>query len=407
MKIIHTADLHIGQKLYYNYPRHDEHDHFFRQLLQWCVDEQPDALVVSGDVFDMAKPMAGAIEQFNEAFAAIREAVPSMHIVIVAGNHDSARGLTAHNGVWKLLNTSIVGIPPAVSDRSTDWKDRYVLALPAGYIVMLPYMTSARQATLQELLDYVGELNRDTQLPVVMTGHLAVGGSDFTGHELGTLTTQDIASLGKGYDYLALGHIHRPQTLGSGAFDIPGVVAEYPSPVARYSGSALHVSCDETYPHSVSVVEIDRHEGKVRVRPLRIDQLRHFYTFPTDGSSFTSPEDALEAIHGFATEGGEGYIRFRFDAATPLPPDFSHKVYQLLDSCGTDLRYNPRHIFTDSGDTTDDAHETSPQFAVADLQQMTDPFRFVEKTIDNYPTLQLSIDELREMFDEIDSELNS
>ena len=50
MKIIHTADLHLGQILYQNYDRVDEHIHFFRQLERWCREEQPDALIVSGDI---------------------------------------------------------------------------------------------------------------------------------------------------------------------------------------------------------------------------------------------------------------------------------------------------------------------------------------------------------------------
>ena len=58
MKIIHTADLHLGQILYQNYDRVDEHEHFFKQLEQWCLEEQPDALVLSGDVFDIQQPSA-------------------------------------------------------------------------------------------------------------------------------------------------------------------------------------------------------------------------------------------------------------------------------------------------------------------------------------------------------------
>ena len=56
MKLLHTADLHIGQILYQNYDRCDEHLHFFKQLTQWCKKEQPDALLVSGDVFDIQQP---------------------------------------------------------------------------------------------------------------------------------------------------------------------------------------------------------------------------------------------------------------------------------------------------------------------------------------------------------------
>ena len=58
MKIIHTADLHIGQIFYQNYDRSDEHQYFFRQLEEWCKTEKPDALLISGDIFDIQQPSA-------------------------------------------------------------------------------------------------------------------------------------------------------------------------------------------------------------------------------------------------------------------------------------------------------------------------------------------------------------
>ena len=64
MKILHTADLHLGQVIYQNYDRSDEHRHFFRQLEQWCKEEQPDALLVSGDVFDIQQPLATVKKAF-------------------------------------------------------------------------------------------------------------------------------------------------------------------------------------------------------------------------------------------------------------------------------------------------------------------------------------------------------
>ena len=66
MKILHTADLHLGQIIYQNYDRSDEHRHFFRQLEQWCKEEQPDALLVSGDVFDIQQPSATVKKAFTD-----------------------------------------------------------------------------------------------------------------------------------------------------------------------------------------------------------------------------------------------------------------------------------------------------------------------------------------------------
>ena len=113
MKILHTADLHLGQVMYQNYTREEEHDHFFRQLKGWCGEYCPDALVVSGDIFDIQQPGAGVKRCFNEYFVDLHNSFPEMAIVIVAGNHDSASRIHADNAVWSLGQVKLVGLPPA------------------------------------------------------------------------------------------------------------------------------------------------------------------------------------------------------------------------------------------------------------------------------------------------------
>ena len=404
MKILHTADLHLGQIIYQNYDRTDEHQHFFRQLEAWCREEQPDALLASGDIFDIQQPSASVKKAFTEYFVQLHQACPAMHIIVVAGNHDSASRLQADNAIWKYADTTLIGMAPSneLLKSPDGWQDNYIVKLPTGYVIALPYMIGERRELLQSLLDYVNEQNA-AGLPVVMMGHLAVTGSDATGHgfEIGKIATQDIVSLGQGYDYLALGHIHKPQTIGHPDDALQEQVS-YPSPVARYSGSALHVSCDETYPHTVSLVEIDRHTGQVNIRQLRIDELRHFFVLPADDTSFTSADDAIEAIKTFAEQHKKGYFRLRIDNTTTLPTNFNHMIYDAIAPYDEEIRYNPKIIWTGMPDK-DPAEAVKPAFEVADLQQMTDPFNFIEKTIHQYPDLKL--DEVREAFREITEEV--
>ena len=404
MKILHTADLHLGQIIYQNYDRSDEHQHFFQQLEDWCREEQPDALLVSGDIFDIQQPSASVKKAFTEYFVQLHRACPAMHIIVVAGNHDSASRLQADNAIWKYADTTLIGMAPSneLLKSPDGWQDNYIVKLPAGFVIALPYMIGERRELLQSLLDYVNEQNA-AGLPVVMMGHLAVTGSDATGHgfEIGKIATQDISSLGQGYDYLALGHIHKPQTIGHPDDALQEQVS-YPSPVARYSGSALHVSCDETYPHTVSLVEIDRHAGQVNIRQLRIDELRHFFILPADDTSFTSADDAIEAIKTFAEQHKKGYFRLRIDYTTALPTNFNQMIYDAIAPYNEEIRYNPKIIWTGMPDK-DPAEAVKPAFEVADLQQMTDPFNFIEKTIHQYSDLKL--DEVREAFREITEEV--
>ena len=402
MKIIHTADLHLGQVLYQNYDRVDEHAHFFRQLEQWCEEERPDALVVSGDIFDIQQPSAATRQFFNERFVSLARKNPAMAIVITAGNHDSAARIQADRSVWGLANVHLVGVAPSVDAGKEDdrWQENYIVRLAGGYIVALPYIAGDRKAQIQALLDRVAEENTDGK-PVVLAAHLAVTGSDMEGHEIGLIRTQDVSTLGTGYDYLALGHIHKPQTLGHPDDSLRMDAVTYPSGVARYSGSVLHVSCDEAYPHTVSVVEMPHHGGGVTIRQHRIDELRHFYVLPENGGAYESAEDALAGIRVFCEAGRSGYFRLRVKYQATLPSNFNQSVFDVIGSCEEEVRYNPKTLW-EGAPAEEVGQETKPVFEVAELQQMKDPVAFIEKTKEQYPGLDLEM--VREAFEEVKAE---
>lgn len=401
MKILHTADIHLGQTLYQSYGREDEHAYFFTQLENLCMEHRPDALIVAGDVFDIQQPSANVWAAFDHAFTSLRRAVPDMAIVIVAGNHDSASRIDSHRRVWSMIDTHLVGHAyGADPSKGQDWEESHIIILPSGFIIAMPYTASPRTEIVQHLLDYVAERNPDS-LPVVLTGHTAVAGGDFEGHDIdvGRVRLQALSSFGTGWDYLALGHIHKPQTIVSDGL----IFGEHtlPAPVARYSGSALHVSCDERYPHSVSLVEIDRHGGEVHILPLKIEQLRHFHILPENGSA-ASADEALAVLKTFAEDGGRGYFRFCIAADAQLPSDFNQRVYDIIQPFDAELRYNPKIIW--SGVKEAEREMIRPKFEVADIQQMAHPLDFISATIDAYP--EFTIEELRQAFAEIEELLS-
>ena len=389
--------------MYQNYGREDEHQHFFDQLDHWCGKYSPDALLVSGDIFDIQQPSAATKHAFNDYFVRLHNRYPEMLIVITAGNHDSASRIQADNVVWRLGKVTLIGRPPAsdCTSQPDGWQEDYLVRLEGkGYIIALPYIVAPKKETLQALLDYVDRENT-SGLPVVMMGHTAVAGMDFTGHDfdIGHIQTLAPTDMGNGYDYLALGHIHRPQTIGQ-SNDEHEEVSHYPAGIIRYSGSALHVSCDEKYPHTVSLVEIEHHGGDVQLTRLRIDELRHFNELPADHYA-QSQEEALDVVKAFANEGGRGYIRFKMDYATDLSPDFNQQVYDLLEPYNNEIRYNPKILWTNLPDKKERTEKLI--FEVADLQQMTtEPMKFIEQTIDHYNGL--SLEEIRSAFEEIETE---
>ena len=403
MRIIHTADLHLGQVMYQNYTREDEHDHFFSQLEEWCRLYHPDALLVSGDIFDIQQPGAHVKSLFNRYFVNLHRAFPGMAIVITAGNHDSASRIQADNAVWSLGNVTVVGMPPSADSLSKPdgWQQDYIVALPQGYIVALPFMAYVRKDIIQSILNYIDTRNTDRK-PVVLMGHMAVSGMDATGHgfEIGTLQTLNPDDLGSGFDYMALGHIHKPQTIGFPDEHSPS--STYPPGIIRYSGSPLHVSCDEKYPHTVSLVDLQSHNGPVTVTRLRIQQLRHFYELPLSGPA-TSADEVLAAVSQFVQQHASGYFRLVVDGHAELPPNLHQQIYRLIEPSNDEIRFNPNTIITSLPDAP--LPDALPTFQIAELQQMTDPMEFIRQTQSQYPELDIQL--LAQAFKEVENELRS
>lgn len=277
-KIIHTSDWHLGQN-FYGYDRSEEQADFLRQLVDIVRQQQPDALLVSGDIFHTAAPSSVAVTLYVNAMLDIHNACPKMAIVVIAGNHDSASRLQCDSRLWELAGVRVLGGIARDSEGLADL-DRHIIhvkgkgivaAVPFAYPASFPLVndehvgSDQRQPVyFQSLLDHVNAQN-PAQLPVVLMAHLAVNGSDFTGHEVGMMECVEVGVLGNGYDYAALGHIHRPQDV---------------SERARYCGTPLAVSFDEQCEHSVSIVEIDAHGSMPRVTTERIENIKPLRTIP-------------------------------------------------------------------------------------------------------------------------------
>ena len=277
-KIIHTSDWHLGQN-FYGYDRSEEQADFLSQLVDIVRQHQPDALLVSGDIFHTAAPSSAAVTLYVNAMLDIHNACPKMAIVVIAGNHDSASRLQCDSRLWELAGVRVLGGIARDSEGLADLdrhiihvKDKgFVAAVPFAYPASFPLVndehvgSDQRQPVyFQSLLDHVNAQN-PAQLPVVLMAHLAVNGSDFTGHEVGMMECVEVGVLGNGYDYAALGHIHRPQDV---------------SERARYCGTPLAVSFDEQCEHSVSIVEIDAHGSMPRVTTERIENIKPLRTIP-------------------------------------------------------------------------------------------------------------------------------
>src|SRR5262249_60409810 len=109
MRPLHTSDWHLGHTLRGEVTREYEHAAFLAWLLDTCVREAADALVITGDVFDTATPPASAERMWFEFLAAVRRARPAMDVVAIAGNHDSPARLGAASSGPREVRGQLVG----------------------------------------------------------------------------------------------------------------------------------------------------------------------------------------------------------------------------------------------------------------------------------------------------------
>ena len=304
MKIIHTSDWHLGDRLF-NWDRTDEEDHFFRQLAGVVEKEQPDALVVSGDIFDTGVPGNDVAKRFTDLMLDVLEKCPAMTTVVIAGNHDSYSRLVVDKSLWRRFKMYVFGRPAEDGEGRADFAKNVVEIPDKGLIAAVPFCHSRNFPTVdgstgddrgknyfEGLAKYVAD--HSGGLPSVLAAHLAVKGDiDLRGHDkrflVGGEECVGVAELGSVYDYVALGHIHCPQWIKG------------ERKVARYCGTPRAIHFDETYDHGVDVVTVEAgREPEVRT-------------------------EVLEPLHALVTLGGKEGISFDealgLVAAASLPAD--------------------------------------------------------------------------------------
>ena len=330
MKILHTSDWHLGHELY-GYDREEEHTAFLEQLREIVKEEQPDVMVVSGDIYHNAAPSNTVMRMFTEYLDRIRSACPYMQVIVTAGNHDSPSRLEVTQAIWGHLDVHIIG-HIAKNDGMVDFsqhvipiKDKgmkvcgYVAALPHIFPQAYPQMDpeaprEERQKIFFRELDRYLKLNVPQDLPIVLSAHLAVSGSDITGHD-GTCGGMDytaLEDLGACPDYVALGHIHCPQNLPGGR--------------ARYCGSPVPVSFDEQYVHSVSIVEVGSRGDAPRIRTVPINNPWPLKTIPGDAIPF---DEAICQLKAYPRE-EQAYIRLNVKLGDAPPHNAFERACQSV-----------------------------------------------------------------------------
>lgn len=342
MKIIHTADWHLGN-VFHRHNRVAEHRHFFGWLRDTIVQQQPDALIVSGDIFDGPNPAAEVQRLFYDFLTHLSVEHPGMSIILIAGNHDSGARLEAGEELLRLHNIFV---------RGTVWKDaegetyfeRMILPLaPRGsdtaevVCYALPFLRPADypaglsvQDGLRHYLTNLDKRLKKTafkRLPVVVAAHFYAHGALIQAHEhserlvVGGQDMVEIDTMGKAYAYVALGHIHRPQAVGNCAN-------------VRYAGSPLALSFSERdYKRAVNLVEIDT-QGHVETTSLFYTPLCALVSLPERGA--LDPQEALSRLRSLPDAQPDDdreaypYVEMNIRLAQP-EPELRRRIGEIIE----------------------------------------------------------------------------
>ncbi len=187
MRVLHTSDWHLGHTLRGEVTREHEHAVFLAWLLETCVREAADALVITGDVFDSSTPPASAERMWFEFLAAARRSCPAMDIVAIAGNHDSPARLGAASAVLRELDVHVIGGLPRTADGAIDL-DRVLIPIAGGrgLVAAVPFLRPVDlPPDLDDPLEAIyaeviagARARRMPEQTLIATGHLYVAGAD-------------------------------------------------------------------------------------------------------------------------------------------------------------------------------------------------------------------------------------
>lgn len=359
MKIVHTSDWHIGQTLY-QFSRDEEHKYFFNQLKDILLEEKPDALVVSGDIFHSATPTVISQRLYYHALVELSRLYDDLQIIVVAGNHDSPSRLEAPQELWAAFNVTVVGCLDFYrNDEEKELPyDASKIQIPikrngeiVGWVLAVPFINAGNYPSLKEYDSYSNRVfsfynnlknnlkfnsQYDENHSIVATGHFMISDAVLKNKDkivggIEAVDSSEISSLSE-IDYWAFGHVHHPQNIGK-------------DEKMRYSGSPFPMTFNEDYTHSVTVVNIENHNVDVKIKEL--DTLIPIIDFPFKPKSYDdalSFDEVMSMIDKVIDK--EQYIRLHVKSETPISDVQNARILDLFKDkkakfCGVQL-YMPK-----------------------------------------------------------------
>lgn len=350
LKILHTADWHLGQS-FHGFSRETEHAAFLDWLLHQLQQHRPHALLLAGDVFDTIHPPATAQKLFYSFLARARAQQPDLQLVVTAGNHDAGSRLEAPARLLETFDIRILGTPLNADGTELDLA-RLLVPLKGdsghteGIVIAMPFLRPAdvppvvaddpwlagiREAYHQATA--AARQMKDSTAPqaaLIAIGHCHLLGGQETSESERRLIVGHAEAIGldtfpADLAYVALGHLHRAQPFEQGRI--------------RYSGSPIPLSFTESgYQHQVLLLEFS--EGQLQsTQSLTVPRTIPLLTVPERGfAPLPQVLQQLESLRNLPALPIELQPFLRINVlATGPDPTRRQQIEQALQHCSVRL----------------------------------------------------------------------
>lgn len=409
MKVLHTSDWHLGQQ-FYEHDRRDEHAAFFTWLLNTLVEQHIDILLVAGDIYHTATPSASAENQLYQFIKDAKKRCPQLHVVIIAGNHDSANRILAAQPLLAQFDTHVVGrfdvsAPSDITlEINTNNKRAVVVAMPFlrnSDISSLcqtkngPSYAHGVAKAYASALEHAYSINEQNS-PLIVMGHLHAKGGDISSDSERNLVIGGEESIsanvfGTKANYVALGHLHKAQKVAK-------------NEAIRYSGTPIPMSFSErNYTHQVNVIEFKNDEKQsisTSVNPLYIPRSAEVIILPK--GECLPLKELCEQIKALDTSNYTiaPYLRVKLKSSD-TDTSFREQIEQALEGknvkfCGIE-RVREQATTSDSSAVFEDLSEI----------EMLNPLNLLEQAFANDKDMagQAVPNELKALLNDVVSEL--
>lgn len=343
MKFVHISDLHLGKRVN-GFSMLEDQAHIMNEILGIIRNEQPDAVLISGDVYDKLSPPAEAVTMLDSFLSEL--ASDGTETFIISGNHDSAERIAFGSSI---MNRSGIHFSPVYNGKASKFtlNDEYGEA----DIFLLPYLRAAEVkrffpecdiSTAEDALrTAVSALGADPLRRNIIVSHQFVAGGITCDSERNSIGGTDSvpADVYKDFDYAALGHLHGAQFVGSER--------------VRYSGTPLKYSFSEVnHRKSVTAVTL-RQKGEapeikqIRLKPLRdMRVLRGSFGELIEGSS----EDYLRILLTDTSRVSEALNRLRANYPRIMALEYENELERdelVIASVSRSAENDPLELFAE------------------------------------------------------------